>query len=251
MKNRILKRHLYVMLMVMLMICFSFSTIVFAATANSSQMTSVTAAKYEGTGTTADPYRIITTGTASGTGAFTAPSKFWGDSSQPNGVGKFAVIFEQFVGDTTDGKLISSYNFDLGQNATSVWDGTWTYAFRFPAWTIFDTSTGDLRMAFPYKGNFYTYWTNWSYKFDVESLTSGLSSNKQIQPGNTVKITYYGNYISSETSRGTNYVTNFSTTDQNASATYYAIVDANGYATFSGANAIEYGGNYLVQKVAN
>lgn len=94
--------------------------------------------------------------------------EFWGDSSQPNRVGIFAVNFEQFAGDTTQGKLISSYNFNLGQNATSAWDGTWTYAFRFPAWTMFDTSTGNLRMAFPYKGNFSTYWKDWSYKLDVE-----------------------------------------------------------------------------------
>ncbi|NGM83937.1 hypothetical protein G5B47_16075 [Paenibacillus sp. 7124] len=249
MKNTILKRLLSAKLMVMIMVFFLFSSTVWAATAISSAMGSVTASKFAGTGTTADPYRIITTGTASGTGAFTAPSQFWGDSSQPNGVGTFAVTFEQFTGNTTEGELISSYNFDLGQNATSVWDGTWTYAFRFPAWTVFDTSTGDLRMAFPYKGNFDTFWEDWSYKFDVVSLTSGLSQAKQIQPGDTVKITYYGNYISSQTSRGTNYATNFSITDQNASATYYATVDGTGYATFSGANAIEYGGNYSVEKV--
>jgi hypothetical protein len=251
MKNTILKRSLSTMLMSMIMICLLFSSTVFAATAISSQMNSVTASKYAGAGTTADPYRIITTGTAAGTGAYTAPSNFWGDSSQPNGVGIFAVTFEQFVGNTTEGKLISSYNFDLGQDATSVWDGTWTYAFRFPAWTMFDTSTGNLRMAFPYKGNFDTYWEDWSYKFDVVSLTSGLSLNKQIKSGDTVKITYYGNYISSQTSRGTNYVTNFSTTDQNASAAYYATVNEDGYATFSGDNAIQYGGNYLVEKVQN
>lgn len=253
MKNTILKRHLSAMLMVMTMICFSFSSTVFAATAINTQMTSVTASKYAGTGTTSDPYMIITTGNLSGTGAFTAPSKFWGDSSQPDGVGIFATTFGQFVGDTTSGKLISSYNFDLSQNKNTnspyPWDGTWTYAFRFPAWTMFDTSTGDLRMAFPYKGNFGTYWKDWSYKFDAVSLTSGLSQDKQIAAGNNIKITYYGNYISSETNRGINYVTNFSATDSNASATYYATVDGNGYATFSGTNAIQYGGNYLVQKV--
>lgn len=249
MKNTILKRPQSAKLMVMFVVCFLFSTTVWAATAINSQMTSVTTCKYAGTGTTSDPYKIITTGNLSGAGAFTAPSQFWGDSSKPNGVGTFAVTFEQFTGNTTEGELINSFNFDLGQNATSVWDGTWTYAFRFPAWSLFDTSTGDLRMAFAYKGNFDTYWEDWSYKFDVESLTSGLSEAKRIHPGDTVKITYYGNYISSQTNRGTNYATNFSATDQNASAAYYAVVDASGYATFSGPNAIEYGGNYLVEKV--
>lgn len=251
MKNTILKRHLSAMMMVMIMICLSFTSTVFAATAINTQMTDVTVSKYAGTGTTSDPYKIITTGTLSGTGAYTAPSKFWGDGS--GGVGNFAVTFGQFVGDTTNGDLISSYNFDLSQyknpNSPYPWDGTWTYAFRFPAWTMFDTSTGDLRMAFPYKGKFSTYWTNWTYKFDVQSLTSGLSSEKQIQPGDTVRITYYGNYNDYQTNRGTYYVTNFSVTDQNATVQYQATVDANGYATFSGANAIQYGGNYLVEKV--
>lgn len=248
MKKAIFKKPISAILVIMIMASFTLTVFAYE-TAISTQMISVTTSKYAGAGTTADPYKIITTGTAAGTGAYTAPSKFWGDSSQSNGVGIFAVTFEQYTGNTTAGDLISSYTFDLGQDASSVWDGTWTYAFRFPAWTMFDTSTGDLRMAFPYKGNFDTFWDDWSFKLDAVSLTSGLSQDKQVESGDTISITYYGNYIYSQTNRGTNYVTNFSVTDQNASATYYATVDQNGYATFSDANAIEYGGNYLVEIV--
>lgn len=267
--NRITSALLLVFMVLGLTFSNELSINIFAAEgvpATTSLSSTPSSVAYSGTGTSSDPYRI-----AVAVGASCAPSKFWGDSTQSNGVGKFAVSFEEFTGNTTAGKLISSYTFDLGKNATSVWDGTWTYAYRFPAWTVFNTSTGSLRMAFPYKGNFDTYWTDWTYKFDAVGQTSGLAEDKQLKPGDTVVITHYGDYSESQTSRGTDYYVDFEehmdytgggllsggipnpvpiTATAPVTASYYAVVDEDGYATFSGDNAIQYGGNYYVDKAS-
>ncbi|SHJ54468.1 Ig-like domain-containing protein [Parasporobacterium paucivorans] len=279
MKKKVLKRFTAAAIMALLLLGMLFSNLtttdVFAldgVTVQTGQMGSPSLASYAGTGASlSDPYRI-----AVSPNAFTAPSGFWGPevNGVENGCGVFAVSFEQYpmVSGKTAGNMISSSTFDLGNNGTSVWNGSWTYAFRFPTWTVFDTSTGDLRMAFPYKGNFDLYWTDWEYKFDAAGQTAGLSADKQIKAGDVVCITHYGNYIQGQSSRGTNYTVNFDAAidytggivlpgsggtaspvvpmETPLDAVYYAVVDENGYASFSGDNAILYGGNYLVQKLS-
>lgn len=216
-------------------------------TAALTQLRSMSESAYTGAGTSEEPWHIAVAGNESGTNtAFTAPSAFWGDTSSPNGVTDDAVIFERFEGDTTEGKLISSMGFDVGRDGTEVWDGTWNYALRLAPWTGFDTATGDLRLGFCFKGNFQTYFTNWTFKFDAQTLTSELEEEKQVQPGDTISLTYIGAYNESQTSRGTNYVVDYTILDKAAESVVYAVVDDDGYATFSGENMIVYGGNYQV-----
>lgn len=215
--------------------------------ANTAQLRSMSSSAYAGTGTSADPWHIAVAGNESGTNtAFTAPSAFWSDATSPTGVSDDAVVFERFTGDTTAGKLISSMAFDLGENGTDVWDGTWTYAYRLAPWTGFDTTTGDLRLGFCFKGNFSVYFDDWAFKFDAKTLTEDLSEDKQVKPGYTISLTYIGAYNEAQTSRGTNYVVDYTILDEAAEDVVYAVVDEDGYATFSGENMIVYGGNYQV-----
>lgn len=218
-------------------------------TALTSQLRSMKDSSYEGTGTSEDPYRIAVAGNVTGSNtAFTAPSAFWaGDNG--SGVSENAVVFEIHEGDTVDGKLLSSMAFDMGKNKTDIWDGSWSSAFRLAPWTAFDTSDGQLKLGFCYKGNFSVYFTDWEFKFDVQDLTSVLSEEEQIEPGDTVSLTYIGGYDENQTNRGTNYKIDFSDEDQDVASTVEATVDKDGYAAFSGENQLVYGGNYLVQKV--
>lgn len=214
------------------------------------QMREMEASAYAGTGSSEDPYRIAVAGDVDGkTTPFTAPSAFW-DGNTGNGVSDKAVVFERREGNITDGKLISSMEFDMGKNKTEVWDGkNWPMAFRFAPWTAFDSSDGNLKIGFAYKGDFSVYYTDWKFKFDVQSLTSGLDEDKQILPGDVVSLTYIGAYDPSQTSRGTNYKIDFSDTDSDVELKVQAVVDAEGYVTFSGANKLIYGGNYVLEKV--
>lgn len=217
------------------------------ATAHTAQLSSMEASAYAGTGSSTDPYRIAVAGNENGSNtAFTAPNSFWGDASSDTGVSGAAVVFERFEGDTTEGKLISSMAFDLGKNGTDVWDGTWTYALRLAPWTGYNTSTGDLLLGFSYKGNFSTYFNDWVYKFDAQSLTADLEEEKQVKPGDTISLTYIGAYDESQTSKGTNYKINYGDVDSDVEAVVSAVVDDNGYAAFSGADMLTYGGNYQV-----
>ncbi|MGI6217989.1 MAG: leucine-rich repeat protein, partial [Coriobacteriales bacterium] len=197
----------------------------------------------------------------------------------------FAVVFEQRDGNTTDGTLVSSMTFDMhdgcGRNtgvatlgpvltdstgsAATVWAGlgassqsSWTYAFRLAPYSKLDTSTGSLRIAFGWHGCFGTYFDDWSYTFDAVTATADLDSDYQIHAGDTITLTYYGGYDVTQTSRGTSYsydIDSTSTVNTYGSyevlgdptgVSYTAVVDDDGYATFSGDNSIDYGGNYTV-----
>lgn len=225
----------------------SFTAYAAGSAAHTAQLSSMDASAYAGTGSSTDPYRIAVAGNENGSNtAFTAPNSFWGDASSDTGVSGAAVVFERFEGDTTEGKLISSMAFDLGKNGTDVWDGTWTYALRLAPWTGYNTSTGDLLLGFSYKGNFSTYFNDWVYKFDAQSLTADLEEEKQVKPGDTISLTYIGAYDDSQTSKGTNYKINYGDVDSDVESVVSAVVDDNGYAAFSGANMLTYGGNYRV-----
>lgn len=223
---------------------------------------------YAGDGTYVNPYKIAVDGNINGYVPNTRPSAFWGIwAGGPGGttsITHFKVVFEN-RGSTLDGKLRSSFTYDmidhdsLGdglstqyvKDPANIWDGSWTYAFRLAPWTAFDTSTGDLHLAFAWKGQFSFYYNNWEFKFDAVGETAGLSEDKQLHPGDRVALTYYGGYDTNQTSRGTNYTVNFATTDANAVSTVVAKIDNDGYATFSGNNMISYGGNYVVTKAAS
>lgn len=231
------------------------------------------------TGATDDPFKILVT--KLGDPEQTRPSAFWSGAGinaagGTNTITPFAVSFEQRVGDTVDGALISSMTFDMHtslhegiptyglvlSDTTPVWNiekPTWTYAFRLAPYSAQDTSTGDLRISFGWHGCFATYFDDWEYAFDAVSATASLAEGKQAHPGDIVTLTYYGGYEVDQTSRGTNYVCNFDETATSnttvmgiraegdpVGTSVSAVVDEDGIARFSGPNVIRYGGNYAV-----
>lgn len=237
-------------LLAVLMVCVSG---VFAqangTAAVTAQMRNMKDSAYTGTGTAEDPYRIAVAGNMDGKKtAFTAPSAFW-KGTGANGISEDVVVFERHEGDVAEGKLISSMEFDMGKNKTDVWDGTWKYAFRLAPWTGFDTTDGDLKVGFCYKGDFSAYFKDWKFMFDAQTLTASLSEDKQVHPGDTIALTYLGGYDPNQTSRGTNYKIDFGDVDQDVDVSVRTVVDADGYAVFEGAQQLLYGGNYIVEKI--
>lgn len=240
-------------------------------------------------GASDDPYRILVT--KIGDPEQTRPSAFWSGTGNNAASGEesfvpFSVAFEQRAGNIVDGALVSSMTFDMHDGAgrhegaaalgpvlpkasggpADVWGGLessqqsdWTYAFRLSPYTAQDTSTGDLRIAFAWHGCFATYFDNWEYAFDAVRATSGLSKDKQVKAGDTVTMSYYGGYDVGQTSRGTGYGIDFSTTSTTntsssassvlgdpSSIGYEAVVGEDGFARFSGMDSPQYGGNYTV-----
>lgn len=234
------------------------------------------------TGASGDPFRILVT--QMGDPQQTRPSAFWSGTGV-NAVGgttsitPFAVTFEQRAGNTVEGDLVSSMSFDMNTDLhegvptcgllfagdSPVWNienPSWTYAFRLSPYTAQDTSTGDLRISFAWRGCFATYFDDWEYSFDAVAATANLEDeSKRVHPGDTVIMTYYGGYDVNQTSRGTAYSVDFDSTATNNTAggtsqalgdpagfTVESVVGDDGYARFAGDNAIKYGGNYTVQK---
>lgn len=242
-----------------------------------------------GSGTTADPYVLSVTSSD-----YTRPSAFWGQSGHTNsvvgwsGVRECAVVFDSgtsnysskmffdmtvgdgngiHVGKATYGPLYSGLYKDIhggiaGSNssvaagssteAADVWNGAWTYAFRLCPYTTFQDSNNDRKadkLAFNWKGCFGTYFDKWTYSFNASAACGAT-------PGQTVTLTYYGGYDANQTSRGTNYTVDFSSTTTNLTYSGYttsdtpvgysqsAVVDSSGIVSFT--NGIRYGGNYNI-----
>lgn len=235
------------------------------------------------TGASDDPFKVVVRDPKDGFDS-TRPSAFWSGTGVnaaggTKGITPFAVTFEQRVGNAPDGALVSSMTFDMhtglhkGEPTVGlymsgrgdVWNiekPTWNYAFRLAPSTAQDTSTGDLRISFAWKGCFATYFDNWEYAFDAVTATAGLAPEKQLKPGDVVVMEYYGSYDVGQTSRGTRYVVDFNdTTTENVASggealgtpvgfTAEAVVGDDGFARFSGDNTIKFGGNYTVTKKA-
>ncbi|NTU90188.1 MAG: hypothetical protein HGA54_09895, partial [Actinobacteria bacterium] len=252
----------------------------------------------EASGVTGDPYRILID-----EAAYTAPSSFWSGlgsnfvSSGSSAIGSFDVVFEDrgslATAATTD-TLVSSMEFDMGAKkhlgvatlgpvcaGQTVWDGTWVYAFRLCPWSERSVSSaGDLRVGFAWKGCFGTYFDDWAYTFNAQDDSASLSPEKNLEPGDTIELHYYGGYNVAQTSRGTLYGIDFDDTStcidttgigiggansgtptstiitnegdpRDASYCPTAMVGEDGYVTFQGSNSIWYGGYYTVVKVAD
>ena len=209
---------------------------------------------YAGSGSSDDPYRFLveaTNSTAKGSNPYTQPSQFWGESqSAAAAPAKFAVVFEQRDyadgGDPSQGHLISSMSFDTVKNKNPNWANFGSLAPKISPVTAFDTSTGELRLAFAWKGDFSKYFTSWEFKLDAVSLTQGLEEDLRAEPGDVVQLTYYGNFQQGQTSRSSDFSIDFPKSDSNANLTVSAVVGDDGYAIFSGDQTLLYGGNYAL-----
>lgn len=213
--------------------------------------------------------------------AFTAPSKFWGSGTSVPDLFKVSFVNEtdgsSLSFDTahahagvaakgplyTDGSSSGSAGSYVGNittnpfEAADVWSGDWVYAFRVcPSATFGADAAGTPVVGFNWKGCFATYFDTWDFTFDANSAL-GISD----AAGKQVVLTYYGGYVASQTSRGTSYgadltstITDLSygstadgqavlTADTPVGTSYAATADSQGKVTFSG---IEYGGNYTI-----
>lgn len=202
----------------------------------------------ENVGTVDNPYRILV-----GQGASCRPSAFWSNGeNQASGGGAIipdmVIVFENREGNTVDGTLLSSYTMNTAQRDPNYLNETWTYAFRFGPYVATDTSTGDLRFATASKGSFSLYFPTYQFKLNVAELTKSLDEKQQAHPGDTVSVTYYGGYDSSQTSRGTNYTIDFAKTDTNTEFDKSFVVDADGFITI---DPLPTGGNYVVKKTVS
>lgn len=204
----------------------------------------------EGTGSADDPYVFAvapTVGSGASINPYTRPSQFWGVSqAADSGIAAFAVEFRQFYGGGSSGTLLSSMSFDTISKKNSAWSNFMNGKLRLSPVAAFDTSDGGLRVAFAWKGCFAKYFSDWTFKLDVQGLTSELAEGKRVKPGDTVYLTYYGNYQEGQTSGGTNYSIDFSVEDANVVSQVEAVVGDDGYAEFSGDQMLEYGGNYVL-----
>lgn len=221
---------------------------------------------YAGTGTVADPYRLLIY-KISGQGApATRPSAFWAamkdDSKDVN------VVFEGTADNTTTGKLLYSYTFNKKDMVRNHWivpgqEDEWVHAFKLSPYTEFKNDNGTLKFAHAWKGNYKWFFNNFEYKLNVAAVTNKkiykFNENEKIKPGDKVKVTHYGNYDATETSRAGNFNIRFNETENvGPGETVYPayepwsvelVVDADGFITFSGENMITQGGNFVVEKV--
>lgn len=242
-----------------------------------------------GAGTTANPYVLSVTASD-----YTRPSAFWGQTNNTNsvvgwsGIRECAVVFDSgdenysskmffdmtvgngngiHVGKAAYGPLYSGLYKDIqggiaGSNssvaagsleeAADVWNGSWTYAFRLCPYTTFkdvdNNGTAD-KLAFNWKGCFGTYFDKWTYSFDASAALGATS-------GQTVTLSYYGDYDANQTSRGTDYTVDFDSTTTSLAYSGYttsdtpvgysvsAVVDDDGIVSFT--NGVRYGGNYNI-----
>lgn len=202
-----------------------------------------------GTGSAEDPYVFPVKATVSSqtnANPYTAPSQFWGEAQSTTAApAQFAVAFIEYY-EGTSGPVKSSMTFDTITKKASGWTDFNSLAPRLSPVSATDDSTGDLRVAFAFKGSFDAYFSDWSYVLDVVGLTSGLAEEKRVEPGDTVVLTHYGNFLASQTSRGTNYSINFDETSGATGKAFEAVVNEDGYAVFSGDQAPSCGGNYVL-----
>jgi hypothetical protein len=217
---------------------------VFAATANTSMMTGVAISSYAGDGSTGDPFRILVAPTA-----HCAPSAFWTNSGVTGAGGlhcipdQLALQFEQRGGNTDSGTLISSWAFELANRNPANLNETWVQAFRLCPLIAYSTGTGGLRFGVASKGDFSPYYfSTTTLDLNVAYMTRDLGS-KQLSPGDSVVVRYYGGYVQSETSRGTDYAINLATTDTRKTYAERFTVDADGFISI---DALPHGGNYQV-----
>ncbi len=198
------------------------------------QLTGIEQTNAGGTGSKEDPYRIV----ADNEHKFTAPDKFW-KIQKENAI----IKFENRENNTIDGTLLSSYEVD----------GKKVLPFRFCFINGFDTSTGQLRFSHAWKGKLKDYFKDYEYKINVEYLTKDFPENKQIHKGDTIKVTQYGNYDDQAGMKSKDYSIDFNVSvNKPANLPVWErtlVVDDQGFAVFTGADAMERGGNYLVEKV--
>lgn len=204
----------------------------------------VTKWNYAGTGTAADPYRILMK-KVEGDPPNVAPNKFWGDPVQ-----SFHVVFEQRQDDEHAGDLRYAYQFNTDESVEGTLNGRDSAGNRFrftPYCESRANADGSLDIGFSWKGTFSTFWNDWIFSADVQSL-----SENELQGGDEVKVSYCGGYnqeFDIMSGWDLTYDIDFDQMDDTVSWSAVTTLDEDGFLTLSGGHMLEYGGNYKVEKV--